>query len=252
MRTVARAPGRVVAGVGVAAVVLVWVLRAPGYWVFTANAGLILAVSTLGLMVVVGWIREVSLAQAGLTGTAVYLCAYAYRSGHGWGLPYLVAAGIAIGVGVLLSVVIAVAAERLSGIYIMVLTLALQVTIERTVFTDTTLTTGGRSVTPRPSLLGVTLSGDRGYFFFSAAVLLVVMLFLARLRVSRFGRGLLLVGTDRQAAAAVGGSPWRAKVFAFRLAGVCPGLAGAPTAPLELHPPPYLRYPTFPFPFLPF
>src|SRR6266542_50100 len=112
MRAAARAPGKVLAWVGVAVVVFRWVARAPGYWVFTANAGLILAVSTLGLTIVVGWIREVSLAQAGLTGTAVYVCAYAYRPGHGWGLPYVVAAGIAIGAVMLLSLLIALAAER--------------------------------------------------------------------------------------------------------------------------------------------
>src|SRR5207248_6558620 len=128
MRALARARAGTAAGAVLAAAGLVWVLRAPGYWVFTANAGLILAVATLGLMVVVGWIKEVSLVQAGLTGTAVYLCSYLYRPGHGWGLPYLVAAAIAIGVVVSLSFLIALASERLSGIYILVLTLALQVT----------------------------------------------------------------------------------------------------------------------------
>ena len=54
----------------------------------------------------------------------------------------------------------------------------------------------------------------------------LVILFLARLRASRFGRGLMLAGTDRQAASAVGVSPWRAKIFAFVLAGVCAGVAG--------------------------
>ncbi|HEY4409435.1 MAG TPA: hypothetical protein VGO87_06105, partial [Acidimicrobiia bacterium] len=171
MGLLSRAPFRTVAWAVLGALALVWVMREPGYWVFTANAGLILAVSTLGLMVVVGWIKEVSLVQAGLTGTAVYVCAYLNRPGHGWGMPYLVAAAIAIGAVSLVSFLIALASERLSGIYILVLTLALQVTIERTIFADGTLTTGGRSRTPRPSLLGVTLHGDRGYFFFTLAVL---------------------------------------------------------------------------------
>ena len=91
----------------------------------------------------------------------------------------------------------------------------------------------------------MTLSGDRAYFFFTLAVLGGLILFLARLRRSRFGRGLLLVGTDRQAAAAVGVSPWKAKVFAFVLAGFCAGLAGALTAPLYSTPPHYIAYTTF-------
>src|SRR5437763_9330388 len=167
MRTLTRTPFQTALWAVLGALALVWVMGEPDYWIFTANAGLILAVATLGLMVVVGWIKEVSLVQAGLTGTAVYLCSYLYRPGHGWGLPYLVAAAIAIGVVVSLSFLIALASERLSGIYILVLTLALQVTIERTIFADGTLTTGGRSRTPRPSLFGVTLSGDRTYSSFT-------------------------------------------------------------------------------------
>jgi ABC-type branched-subunit amino acid transport system ATPase component/ABC-type branched-subunit amino acid transport system permease subunit len=223
-----------------------WVFAAPGYWVFTATAGLVLAVSTLGLMVVVGWAGEVSLAQAGLTGTAVYVCAWAGRPGNGLDWPFLAAAGLGIAVVVGLSVLVALATARLSGIYILVLTLALQVTIEQTVFTYPSLTAGGPdAVSSRPSLLGVTLAGDRSFYVFTLLVLGIVGLFLARLRASRFGRGLLLVGTDRQVASAVGVSPWRAKVLAFALAGACAGAAGALTAPLYTTTPGSFSYTTF-------
>ncbi|HEY3238973.1 MAG TPA: ATP-binding cassette domain-containing protein, partial [Acidimicrobiia bacterium] len=62
-------------------------------------------------------------------------------------------------------------------------------------------------------------------------VLGLVVLGLWRLRSSRFGRALLLVGTDRRAAASVGVSPWRYKTFAFVIAGVLAGVAGALVAP---------------------
>ena len=55
---------------------------------------LTLGISTLGLLVLVGWAREVSLAQAGLTATAIYLCGFAMRSGTGWHWPYLAAAAL--------------------------------------------------------------------------------------------------------------------------------------------------------------
>ncbi|MGH8999543.1 MAG: ATP-binding cassette domain-containing protein [Acidimicrobiia bacterium] len=225
---------------------VVWVLRAPGYWVFTANAGLILGVTTLGLLVVVGWANEVSLVQAGLTGTAVYVSAWADRPGNGLDWPFLAAAGFGIGVVVVLSVVVSLATAKLSGMYIMVLTLALQATLERTVFTYGSMTSGGvGSAATRPSLLGVSLEGDRAYFFFSVCVLGGVVVFLARLRHSRYGRALLLVGTDRQAASAVGVSPWRSKILAFVVAGFCAGVAGALTAPLFTTPPSYVGYTAF-------
>jgi ABC-type branched-subunit amino acid transport system ATPase component/ABC-type branched-subunit amino acid transport system permease subunit len=227
----------------VAAVVALWTVMAPPYWLFTATTGVVLAISTMGLLVLVGWAREVSLAQAGLTATAIYLTGFAMRGGAGWNWPFLAAAALGIGVAVLLSLLISLATVRLSGIYIIILTLALQVTIEKTVFSNITLIeTDPENVIPRPALLGVHLDSDRAYFLFAIAVLGLVMLFLARLRASRFGRGLMLAGTDRQAASAVGVSPWRAKILAFALAGFLAGLAGAMTAPLYPTPPSYISY----------
>ena len=72
-----------------------------------------------------------------------------------------------------------------------------------------------------------------------------MLLFLSRLRNSRFGRSLLLVGTDRQAAASVGISPWRYKIFAFVVSGFLAGVAGVLTAPLFGTPP-------YPFAFFAF
>jgi ABC-type branched-subunit amino acid transport system permease subunit len=225
------------------AAAIVWALVAANYWVFITTAAILLAISTLGLMVVVGWAREVSLVQAGLTGTAVYLGGYAYRPEGGWGWPFLVAAAFAIGIVVLLSVFVSLATAKLSGIYIMVLTLGLQMTIERTIFAETKLT-GGLTArdTPRPEIFGLSFAGDRAFYFLCLAVLAVMMLVLARLRSSRHGQALLLVGTDRQAAASVGISPWRYKIFAFAVAGFFAGVAGVLTAPLFGTPPNIFSY----------
>lgn len=225
-------------------VAALWVFAAPGYWVFTAATGVTLGVAALGLLVVVGWAKEVSLAQAGLTGTAVYLCTYAMRGGTaGWGWPFIPAALFAIAVTVAISLVISLATAKLSGIYIMILTLAVQFTIERTFFTTRRLVqTDPRFPLSRPSFLGVHLTSDRAYYVFALAVLCALMLFLSRLRSSRFGRALMLTGTDRQAASSVGVSPFRAKIFAFAIAGFCAGLAGVLIAPLYPTPPTYIGF----------
>ena len=69
-----------------AAAATLWVFLAPSYWVFTATTAVLLAITTLGLTVVVGWVREVSLVQAGLVGTAMYISGYLYRPDGGLGL----------------------------------------------------------------------------------------------------------------------------------------------------------------------
>lgn len=239
--------GRNAAYLVAAAVAVAWSFIGANFWVFTVTAGMITGIAALGLLVVVGWAREISLVQAGLTGTAAYLTGYFYRSTEGgWGAPYLVSVALAIAVVVALSLVLSLATAKLSGIYIMVLTLGLQFMIERTIFTSRELT-GGISAfqTPRPELLGVDLQSDQAFFLFTLVVAAALIAALARLRRSAFGRALLFVGWDRKAAAATGVSPWRYKVFAFAVAGVCAGVAGALLAPLFRSPPLPLTFGAF-------
>lgn len=55
---------------------------ASDYWIFNVEVGLVLAIACLGLVGVVGWLREISLVQAGLTGSALYITGYLYRGSY--------------------------------------------------------------------------------------------------------------------------------------------------------------------------
>ncbi len=227
------------------AVALGWVLVAPKFWVFLGAAACLLAISGLGLSVVVGWAGEVSLASAALVGTSVYLTGYIVRA-DGLHLPFLVGLAAGVAVATLLHAFAALATAKLSGIYVMVLTLGLQVTIERTVFSVAKLTGGSEGVyLSRPRLFGLGFDSDIAFYYLSVAVLAVVALLLTLFRQSRHGRALLLVRTNREAAAAVGISPWRYKILAFAICGALLGLAGAMTAPLYRSPPTLLQYLSF-------
>jgi ABC-type branched-subunit amino acid transport system permease subunit len=227
------------------AVALGWVLVVPKFWVFLGSAACLLAIAALGLTVVVGWAGEVSLASAALVGTSVYVTGFAVRK-DGLHVPFLV--GLAIGVlaATLLHSFAALATAKMSGIYVMVLTLGLQVTIERTVFSVARLTGGSQGVyLARPRLLGLGFDSEVTFYWLCAAILAGVVVTLTLFRQSRHGRALLLVRTNREAAAAVGISPWRYKILAFALCGALLGLAGAMTAPLYRSPPTLLQYLSF-------
>jgi len=222
-----------------------WVHVVPKFWVFLGGAACLLAISGLGLSVVVGWAGEVSLASAALVGTSVYLTGYMVR-GDGLDLPFLVGLGAGMLVAALLHAFAALATAKLSGIYVMVLTLGLQVTIERTVFSVSKLTGGSEGVyLSRPSFLGMHFDSDTSFYYLCVGVLAMVVVFLTLFRQSRHGRAMLLVRTNREAAAAVGISPWRYKILAFVISGLCLGLAGAMTAPLYRSPPTLLQYLSF-------
>ncbi len=222
-----------------------WVHMVPKFWVFLGGAACLLAISGLGIAVVVGWAGEVSLASASLVGTSVYLTGYMVR-GDGLDLPFLVGLGAGMVVAAALHSIAALATAKLSGIYVMVLTLGLQVTIERTVFSVSKLTGGAEGVyLSRPSFLGLHFDSDTSFYYLCLGALAMVVVFLTLFRQSRHGRAMLLVRTNREAAAAVGISPWRYKILAFVICGLLLGLAGGMTAPLYRSPPTLLQYLSF-------
>jgi ABC-type branched-subunit amino acid transport system permease subunit len=216
------------------------------YWVFNVCVGLVLAIACLGLVAVVGWAREISLMQAGLTGSALYLTGYRIsgRLGTGEPVPLPVAALYGVGFAVVVSVLVALVSMRLAGAYLAVLTLSVQFLLENTVLVDSRMGMWDGTY-PRPHFFATTLNSDARFYFLVLGVLFVSMVFLHRFRHSRFGRAMVMAGADRQAAATVGISPWAYRVWAFAIAGLFAGVAGALSSPLYYSPPGTLQYISF-------
>jgi branched-chain amino acid transport system permease protein len=208
-------------------------LVANDYWQFILQMSFIMGIVALGTLVVAGYAREITLMQASLTGTAVYMAGWAYRENVGglkW--PFPVALAFGTGAVVALSIFVAVISSRLSAIYVMVLTLGVQFTIENSLFNINTLTGGLQApIVSRPNFFGISLRNERHMYFFLMAVGIILMILIERYRHSRFGRALLMVGNDQQAAAAVGINPWRYRISAFAIGGLFAGLGGAFWAP---------------------
>lgn len=241
----ARLPGAV--ALAVAAVVIPLFLA--DYWVFLVTAGILTAITAMGLAIIVGWVGEVTLAGAGLLGASVYITGYLYRQGESafneW--PFIPAALGGILCAAALSALVAIPTARFSGIYVLVLTLGLQITLERTLFSFPWIIGGfGRNVVVgRPEFLGLTFDTDLSFLYLCLAVGLAAAVFVHALRRSRHGMAMNLVRTDSNAAAAVGISPWRYKVLAFAIGGGLIGLAGAFTAPLYRSPPAIVQFIAF-------
>ena len=232
-----------------AVVIAVVPLFVAEYWIFLATAGFLTAITVMGLAVIIGWAGQVTLAGAALLGTSVYITGYLLREGIGSGgawpfIPALIAGVVCAGV---LSALVAIPTARFSGVYVMVLTMGLQVTLERTLFTYPWVTGGvGADVrVARPKVFGFHFNTDLRFFYLSFVVMVAAALFTHALRKSRHGRAIHLVRTDRQAAAAVGISPWRYRVIAFGFGGCLIGVAGGLTAPFYESPPALTQYVLF-------
>jgi ABC-type branched-subunit amino acid transport system permease subunit len=219
------------------------------YWLFLVTAGMLTTITAMGLAIIVGWVGEVTLAGAGLLGASVYITGYFFRAGtsslNEW--PFIPAALVGILAAAVLAGLVAVPTARFSGIYVMVLTLGLQITLERTLFSFPWIIGGfgANVIVPRPRFLGIHFESDLRFFYLTAVVALAAGLFVNALRRSRHGRAMNLIRTDRRAAAAVGISPWRYKILAFFIGGALIGLAGAFTAPLYRSPPAIVQFVAF-------
>src|SRR5258708_18844380 len=120
----------------------------------------------------------------------------------------LLGAVFGVAIAVALSGLIALPTAKLSGMYVMVLTLGLQITLERTVFSRSFLTGGGQVIqVPRPKIFGISLDSDKAFYYFTLIVLVAVIFLLARFRDSRHGRAMTLVKTDRRGAVRMASSP---------------------------------------------
>ncbi|MGQ0843335.1 MAG: ATP-binding cassette domain-containing protein [Sporichthyaceae bacterium] len=227
-------------GAQILALVLIgWLFFWPSYMVFILTAAFPAAFAGLGLLVLQGWTREISLASAGLLGTSMYYYGWLARDDAGVGLPWVIAAVIAIAIAGAAMAALAALSIKLPGIYLLVLTLALQLAIQEIVFTQGRLVGGlsGAIGTPRPWFFGLDLTDDRTFYLFCLALLGLTLAALARLRHSPTGLACLLVGADRQAAAAVGIAPARFRAFAFVTSGVLAGLGGVVACWLFVTPP---------------
>ncbi len=181
------------------------------------------------LVVLTGYVGQVSLAQmsfAGLSGFA--LTHLASSLGFPWAL--LLSALLAVPLGLL----IGLPALRLRGVNLAVVTLAAAFAIDALLFGAESFAGGlrGRSV-PSPTIFGWDIGIAKGDSYprvvFGIFVLLVVCLvglLVARLRNAPAGRMFIAVRSNERAASAVGINVARTKLLAFGLSAFIAGLGG--------------------------
>ncbi|MFF5497818.1 ABC transporter permease [Streptomyces aquilus] len=190
-----------------------------------------MGVICLSLVVLTGYVGQVSLVQMSLAGTSAFLLSHLADS---WGVPFplsfLLAALGAVPVGI----VAGLPALRIRGVLLAIITLAAGYTIDAMVFNSTSFTggTAGRDV-PSPDLFGLDLGIARGddyprlvFGVFALVVAVLVGWMVARIRLGSLGRMFLAVRSNERAAAAAGINVSRAKLTAFALSSFVAGVGG--------------------------
>jgi branched-chain amino acid transport system permease protein len=198
---------------------------------------LLAVVISLSLIVITGFVGQISIVQLALAGAAGFAISHlAVDAGIRFPLAPLIAA---VG-ATLIGLVTAVSALRVRGVSLAVVTLAAAVAIQQFGFVNSTW--GGGSLgspVPSPHLFGLDLGPDasfRGidnsipspvFGFVVLAVAVLLALLVANVRRSTLGRQMLAVRSNERAAAAAGINVRNVKLAAFGLGSFIAGLAGA-------------------------
>jgi ABC-type branched-subunit amino acid transport system permease subunit/ABC-type branched-subunit amino acid transport system ATPase component len=205
-------------------IILPFVLSGPSvYLMATALASFI---AVLGLNIVTGYAGQVSLGHAGFLAIGAYAAATA--SAHA-GMSTFATLAVALVVGGIAGIVIGLPATRLSGIYLVVLTLVFSFAVPELVkrLGDFTGGTAGLPL-PAPSVL----SDATSQYWFVLAVAGVVATVAIAASATRLGRGWRAVRDSETGARALGLNPTFIKLGAFALSSALAALSGAITGML--------------------
>lgn len=184
----------------------------------------IYSIVAVSLVVLTGWVGQISLGQWALTGfggaaTSVLVAR------HGIDLFVALLAGMAV--AALVALIIGIPALRISGPFLAVTTLAFAVTARTFFLEDRYVPWFVESTVVRPALWNrLPIATDWQFYFFSLAVLIVVVLGARNLRRSRTGRAFIAVRDNEPAAQAASLNVPRLKLLAFAISGAIAGLAG--------------------------
>ncbi|GAA4663781.1 MULTISPECIES: branched-chain amino acid ABC transporter permease [Amycolatopsis] len=213
---------------GLGVVVAVLLLAAPLMLPLFANQTLVrigvYAIAVLGLNLVMGYAGQVNLGQIFFVGLGAYVAAFGVT--HDWNIVLVfVAACLLPGV---VGLLVALAAARLGGLAIAMVTIALPIVGVPLAKRLSDLTGGSQGVSARfsgaPDWSG--LYDDQWQYYVLLVITAVAFLLARNLVRGKFGRALKAVRRNEAVAASMGISPYRYKVLAFTVASVFGGASG--------------------------
>lgn len=211
------------------------------YFADVANQILILMILAVSLNVLLGYAGQVSMATAafyaiGSYATGILIATSAYHNGVqsialGW--DFIPAAAVAVTLTFVSALIIALpAAKRVTGEFLILLTLAFQIVVQA-LLNNLDQFTGGPNglVLPPLNLFGVEASQPTRFFWIILALALGTLVVARTLAESPFGRVLKGIREDELAVQSVGKPTVGPKVLAFGITAALCGLAGAFAGP---------------------
>ena len=215
----------------VAGVLLGLALIAPftdSFVILLITRALILAILAMSLDILLGFTGLPSLGQAAYLGIGAYLTAILatkFNFGLGWSFWVVVLLGILLAAAT--AAFFGLLAVRASGVYFLMITLALGQCVWGLAYRWNSMTGGDNGINlPRRPAFGIQLSSDVTYFYVVFGFFVLSLLMLYVLVKSPFGRSLEGIREREVRMRTLGYNTWLHKYLAFIIAGGFGGLAG--------------------------
>ena len=183
------------------------------------------AVAVAGLVVVLGYCGQISLAQAAFFGLGAYGVALGTVD---YGLPFFVALIAGMALATVFGILLGFASLRLGGHYLAMVTISFQQILTLVLNNWIGLTHGPDGVrgVPRPAVPGLQLERGDQFLALCMVVLVCVTWYIWRLKTTRLGRAMQAVRDNEIAASTCGIDVFRTKVLAFGISALLGGLGG--------------------------
>jgi branched-chain amino acid transport system permease protein len=197
--------------------------------ILLVTRALAFAILVMSLDILLGYTGLASLGQAAYLGVGAYataILATKYHFGLGWDFWLVLLIGTLLGAA--LAAIFGLLAIRASGVYFLMITLALGQCVWGLAYRWNSLTGGdnGINVRERPKFGGIDLANEQTFFFLVLAVFCVSLLLMYTLVRSPFGRSLAGIRERELRMQILGYNTWLHKYIAFIIAGAFGGLSG--------------------------
>jgi len=211
------------------AAVVIIVPNTGSFIILLVTRALAFSILVMSLDILLGYTGLASLGQAAYLGVGAYataILATKYHFGLGWDFWLVVLIGTLLGAA--LAAIFGLLAIRASGVYFLMITLALGQCVWGLAYRWNSLTGGdnGINVRERPKFGGIDLANEQTFFFLVFAIFCVALLLMYTLVRSPFGRSLAGIRERELRMKILGYNTWLHKYIAFIIAGAFGGLSG--------------------------
>ncbi|HUS53913.1 MAG TPA: branched-chain amino acid ABC transporter permease [Thermohalobaculum sp.] len=205
-------------------VAVFWPVIVNQHWLHVTNLSLVAVMGAVGLNLLTGNARLVSLGQAGFLAIGGFSAGAMF---HHFGAPFWVGLFVAVALGGIAGFVVAIPSLRLKALYVAITTLALHlgVTSAFAVYLARVIRSEGVIVDP-PNLGFFVLEDMAAWYYFLLIIAALIVIGALNLRRSFLGRRWVAVGDHELASEALGISVHRAKLSAFIVTSMIVSFAG--------------------------